>query len=151
MIICSFSNLSCMRSGFFIIAILLAVVLLTAGCSMVTGGLSDTSWKLIAYEGDGGEMVRADAYATLHFSGEGKVSGTAGCNSYSSDYRAGEREIVFSSPATTLIYCPGEGVMEQEGRFLYLLEQVRSYRIDGDILMMYGAGGREILVAGKLR
>ncbi len=140
-----------MRSGFFIIAILLAAILLTAGCSMVTGGLSGTSWTLVAYEGNDGEMVRADTYATLHFSEDGKASGTAGCNSYSAEYRASETEIAFRSPVSTLMYCPDEGVMEQEGRFLFLLEQVRSYQIDGDILMMYGAGGREILVAGKMR
>lgn len=140
-----------MRLSFFIIAILLAVVLVTAGCSMVTGGLPGTSWTLIAYEGDDGEMARADAYATLHFSEDGKVSGTAGCNSYFAEYRGNGDQVVFSSPDTTLMYCTGEGVMEQEGRFLFLLEEVRSYQIDGDILMMYGAGGREILVAGKLR
>ena len=140
-----------MRSGFFIIAILLAVVLVTAGCSMVTGGLSGTSWTLVAYEGDDGEMVRTDAYVSLHFSEDGTVSGTAGCNSYSAEYRGGGDQLVISSPASTLMYCPGEGLMEQEGRFLYLLKEVRSYQIDGDILMMYGAGGREILVAGKLR
>jgi len=135
----------------FAIAILLAAVLVTAGCSVVAGGLSGTSWRLVAYEKDDGEMVRADAYATLHFSDEGKVSGTAGCNSYSAEYRGGGDQLVISSPASTLMYCPGEGVMEQEGRFLYLLEEVRSYQIDGDILMMYGADDREILVAGKLR
>ncbi len=140
-----------MKPGFFIIAILLAVILVTAGCSMVTGGLSGTSWTLVAYQGDDGEMVRADTHATLHFSEDGKVSGTAGCNSYSAEYRAGETEITFSSPESTLIYCPGEDVMGQEGRFLYLLKDVRSYRIDGDILVMHGAGGGELLVAGKLR
>lgn len=140
-----------MRSGFFIIAILLAAILLTAGCSMVTGGLSGTSWTLVAYEGDDGEMVRADTYATLHFSEDGRLSGTAGCNSYSAGYRGGGDQLVFGPFDSTLMYCPGEGVMEQEGRFLFLLEQVRSYQIDGDILMMYGAGGREILIAGKIR
>ena len=140
-----------MRSGFFIIAILLAVFLVTAGCSMVTGGLSGTSWTLVAYKGDDGKMVRADAYATLYFSDDGKVSGTAGCNSYSAEYRAGETEITFSSPVPTLMYCSGEGVMEQEGLFLFLFEKVRSYQIEGDILMLFGAGGEELLVAGKLR
>lgn len=140
-----------MRSNIFILVSLLAAALLTAGCSMVTGGLSGTSWTLIAYQEDGGEMVRADAYATLHFSEDGIVSGTSGCNSYSAEYRSGGDEIAFISPTSTLMYCTGEGVMEQEGRFLFLLEQIHSYQIDGDILMMYGAGGRELLIAGKLQ
>ena len=140
-----------MRNSIFIIVSLLGAALLTAGCLTGPAGLSGTSWTLIAYPDDDGGMVRADAYVTLHFSGDGKVSGTAGCNSYSAKYHGGGDQVVFSSPASTLMYCTGEGVMEQEGRFLSLLEQVRSYRIDGDILMMYGAGGRELLVAGKLQ
>ncbi|WP_346865818.1 META domain-containing protein [Methanocalculus sp. MSAO_Arc2] len=130
---------------------LIAAFLLTAGCLTGSTGLPGTSWTLIAYAGDDGEMVRADAYATLIFSGDGTVRGTAGCNSYSADYRVGRDQITISSPASTLMYCTDEGVMEQEARFLYLLSQVRSFEIDGDILTMYGSGGKELLVAGKLR
>lgn len=140
-----------MRNSIYAIAILLAALLLTAGCSLVAGGLPGTSWTLVAYEGDGGGMVRADAYATLHFSEDGTVSGNAGCNSYSSQYRGGGDQLVFGPLASTLMYCTDEDAMEQEGRLLSLLEEVRSFEIDGDILMMYGAGGREILVAGKIR
>ena len=86
---------------------------------------------------------------TLHCSEEGTVTGNAACNSYSAEYRGSGEELVIGSVVSTLMYCADDSTMEQERIFFQLLSQVRSFEIDGDILTLYGSGGRELLVCGK--
>ena len=53
---------------------------------------------------------------------EGGVSGSAGCNSYSTQHSIGDAEIAFTSPRVTRRACAApDGVMDQESRFLNLL------------------------------
>jgi heat shock protein HslJ len=138
-----------MRISSLICGCLLLTALFTAGCLMPSSGLSDTSWMLIAYADAGGEMVRADAVTTFYFSDDGTLNGNAACNSYSAEYRRSDDQLVIGSVVMTEMYCTDESRMEPEIRFITLLGDVRSYRIDGDILMMYGAGGDELLISGR--
>ncbi|MCP1661426.1 heat shock protein HslJ [Methanocalculus sp. AMF5] len=129
---------------------LVAALFLTAGCLLDSSGLSGTSWVLAAYEDRDGQLTRAAVQATISFSDDGTLSGHAGCNSYSAEYREGRGAIVMSSPVATGLSCDDERVMEQEMRYLYLLTRVQSFEIEGDILTMYGPGDREILAFGRV-
>jgi len=139
-----------MKRNFLITGVLLLATLLATGCVVGGGDLPDTSWRLISYLGDDGQTVRAAAGGTISFSGDGTLQGSAGCNSYAAEYRAGQGQIVISQPVATEMYCMDESVMEEERRFLFLITQAAGYSLDGDILIFYQGDGREILAFGRM-
>ena len=52
--------------------------------------------------------------------------------------------------AVTRKACPGEGVMEQEQRFLSALASVATFRIEGDLLVLRRADDSGLVEARKL-
>ena len=77
---------------------------------------------------------------------EGGVSGSAGCNSYSTQHSIGDAEIAFTSPRVTRRVCATpDGVMQQETRFLNLLPSLTKFHIYGDRLFIYAEDGRAML------
>lgn len=67
---------------------------------------------------------------SLTFSIDGQVSGSAGCNRFMARYqRLGENAIQIRQAATTMMACP-EALMQQERRFLDLLEHLNRFKID---------------------
>jgi heat shock protein HslJ len=77
---------------------------------------------------------------------QGTVSGSAGCNTYSADYTYAET-LTMSSPVTTRIACEPD-VMEQEQRFLDLLQNVRTYNLEEQLLLQT-EDGRGLLFAAQ--
>jgi heat shock protein HslJ len=108
-----------------------------------------TTWQLESFvEGDATTPALPDAPITLQFDGntlrlEGEVSGSAGCNTYRAAYRH-VNEFTFSPPVSTRKACPPP-IMEQESRFLGVLEAVTSYAIDGDQLELRTEDGRALV------
>jgi heat shock protein HslJ len=87
---------------------------------------------------------------TLEFSGDGKVSGSAGCNSYSGTFEEDGTKLAISQVAVTLMACQEPtGIMEQEIAFLNALAAVQGYRIGGGQLALQDAGGQELLVFSR--
>ena len=112
---------------------------------------TETVWTLKSFvEGSKATPVLAGTEITLTFDGDtlrsaGHVSGSAGCNTYTAGYTYADT-LSFEAPATTRRACIGpDGIMEQEQRYLRLLEGVTGYRIiDGRLELT--AGGRATLV-----
>ena len=78
--------------------------------------------------------------------GEGRVSGSAGCNSYEARYGVDDQEITFDSLLATDRACANPaGVMEREARFLKLLPSLTKFHIYGDRLFIYAEDGRAML------
>ena len=79
---------------------------------------------------------------TATFTADGKLTGSAGCNTYSSTYQADAGSISIAEPVTTRMSCPEpEGVMEQEQAFLSALALTRRYSVDGGGLSLLTAEG----------
>ncbi|MBY6033827.1 META domain-containing protein [Marinobacter daepoensis] len=78
---------------------------------------------------------------TLRFLADNRVAGRASCNHYSGRYTLTGEGLTFSQQATTLMAC-APPLMNQERRFLELLEQVRDARIgrSGELLLETSAG-----------
>jgi heat shock protein HslJ len=110
--------------------------------------LAGTEWTLESFSSPGGETVSsviAGTTITAVFS-DGNVGGNAGCNSYGAGYRIDGAELSIEPPISTKMYCgEPEGVMEQENRYLNLLESVAGYRIDGNRLDLLDEGGATLL------
>jgi putative lipoprotein len=111
-----------------------------------------TVWTLQGFaEGETTTPVPNGTTITLSFDedtmGEqGTVSGSAGCNTYSADYTYAET-LTMSSPVTTRIACEPD-VMEQEQRFLDLLQNVRTYNLEEQLLLQT-EDGRGLLFAAQ--
>ena len=107
--------------------------------------LAGTNWVLDTYSTgeDAVSSVIAKTTITVTFSPDGNIAGNAGCNNYGAAYRLDGTNLSVSPPVSTKMYCgEPEGIMEQEARYLTLLESVAGYRIDGNRLdLLDGAGG----------
>ena len=72
------------------------------------------------------------------FGGDGSLTGSAGCNNYTTSYTADEGTITIEPPGSTRKLCPEpEGIMEQESAYLAALEAaetVRLQRADDELL-----------------
>ncbi|MBN1642098.1 MAG: META domain-containing protein [Anaerolineae bacterium] len=81
---------------------------------------------------------------------EGRVGGSAGCNTYSAAYSVEGEALSVGPAAATRMACPApEGVMAQEQRFLAQLSASTRYRIDGPQLWLEDdAGGALVFAAG---
>ena len=83
---------------------------------------------------------------TATFSPDGNITGNAGCNRYFAAYEAAESTMTIGPAGSTKMYCgEPEGTMEQEARYLGLLESVTGYRIDADQLDLFDEEGRTLL------
>jgi len=112
-----------------------------------TEAIEDTTWVLESYGEQGNlQVVLEGTEITATFeSAEGKVKGSAGCNSYFGGYQVDKNKLSIPMMAHTEMYCmEPEGVMEQETQYLRLLSAVESYEIiEGKLRII--AGSQELV------
>lgn len=86
--------------------------------------------------------VMEETTITAVFSEDGKLNGSAGCNTYMSSYTLDGQSITIQPLATTRKLCPEPaGVMEQEAAFVKTLPQATTYTISGGNLELRTAEG----------
>jgi heat shock protein HslJ len=124
----------------------LAIVISLSGFSCTSGGgasdappLAGTSWTVTAV---GGEALVAGSMATMVFGDDGKVSGSAGCNTFLASYESdGERLTIALIGASKKLCHEPDGVMAQEARFLAALgAAATTRRVDGRLEVATAAG-----------
>ena len=113
----------------------------------ISQDLAGTAWNLIAYNnGTGGfQSVAGDEPPTAAFADDGTLSGSAGCNSYTTSWKADDGSIEIGPAAATKMMCADEQVMTQEGRYLELMGLAETYTVNGATLEMFDADGTRIL------
>ncbi len=104
------------------------------------------SWVLKSYtDGKGGSIpVMAAAPVTAKFMGDGSLSGSSGCNQYSTTYSLSGESISISQAATTRMACEPL-VMVQETAYLTLLPKAGKFVIFGDSMTLYDSTGVVLL------
>lgn len=105
--------------------------------------LPGTRWEVTGIN-DGRQAVvsvQTGTRVTLAFDGQGRVTGSAGCNRFTARFEAGPGAVRIETPAATRIACPEPGVMAQEQAFLRALEAARTARIEADQLELRDADG----------
>ena len=105
--------------------------------------LANTSWRLTGLNNGKQAVVSvaADNGITATFTEDGTLAGSSGCNTYRATWATDGDTITIGPPMGTKKMCQGEGVMEQEARYLELLGVVATYRLDAGGLEMFDAGG----------
>ncbi len=131
---------------------LLISILLFAGCTGPAPGsrLEGTGWTLTGYVNNGTPVqIPAGTSVTLDFGDRGSLTGSAGCNHYFASYEVKGTTIAIGQAGSTLMYCTGPGVMEQESSYLVLLGQVKTFTAEGDRLVLADGNGIPILLFAK--
>jgi heat shock protein HslJ len=111
-----------------------------------TVDLNGTKWMLVAYgAADRPEAVLPETEITAEFH-DGQLTGSAGCNQYSSSYEQNGSELTTGAVASTRIGCEPP-INEQEMRVLQGLETAVSFEISNDTLTIQHENGVLVFVA----
>ena len=100
-----------------------------------TDTILDAYWMLLSVEGESPQAPNntRTAYLRLQES-ENDVKGFSGCNNFFGKYELSGSNIKSSNLGSTRMMCPD---MEQETKFMQMLERVSSYSISERILTLY--------------
>jgi heat shock protein HslJ len=135
---------------------LLAPLLLLAGCAsspgrpgsgFTTPELAGTRWVVTSIDG----RAPAGPALTADFSNDGRVSGDAGCNSYSGPFIQTGRTVQFGELLSTRRACVDEGRQRQETRLLALLEGATTLQLRRNRLTLRGAKGSLVFTQDEPR
>jgi heat shock protein HslJ len=119
-----------------------AMLLAAAGCASSSTGVREdelvrTAWIVERID----DVATATPAPTLTFDSERRVSGRASCNQYSGTLQLGAGTLRVAEPLSTRMACEPV-LMTQERRFLTALQEARTYRRDGDHLLLLDEAGR---------
>ncbi len=100
-----------------------------------TETILDAYWMLLSIEGESPQAPNntRTAYLRLQES-ENDIKGFSGCNNFFGKYTLSGNSLSFSNLGSTRMMCPD---MEQESRFMNVLERVTAYSIADRILTLY--------------
>jgi heat shock protein HslJ len=129
--------------------IILIPLLVIAGCTgqaPADSRLNGTGWTLTGYVYNGiPSQALTPIKVTLDFGNEGQITGSAGCNHYFASYELKGPAITIGQVGSTEMYCTTPGVMDQESAYLTLLNQAKTFSVEGDRLTVADAKGIIIL------
>jgi heat shock protein HslJ len=113
---------------------------------MAQNSLADTQWRLSSFGSSGAlASVIQGTTVTLKLGADGRASGSAGCNSYSGDYRVQGQTITFSRLISTKRACVNPEANQQETRYLAALESAGRFQSREDRLTIHYGNGRNTL------
>lgn len=109
----------------------------------VPTSLANSEWRLTGFNNGKHAVVGViqDVDITATFTEDGTLAGSSGCNTYRAAWRGGDGQISIGPAMGTKKMCDGEGVMEQEARYLELLGLVTNYRLDATHLDLFDDEG----------
>jgi heat shock protein HslJ len=109
--------------------------------------LGGVEWKVTSFNNDRHAVVGVLGESSIKVSfSDGRVSGSAGCNSFHGTYATEGRQIKVGPLATTRRACD-EPLMTQEREFLAALSSAVTWTIDGNVLDMHRADGERAIWA----
>lgn len=116
--------------------------------------LTSVTWNAVNFNNGNQAVVTLIEGTTITalFGEDGTLSGTAGCNNYSSAYTVDGETMTIEMGISTMMACEGpEGIMDQEMQYLNALPTTATYQIDGNTLTLRTADGAMVAnyVAGE--
>lgn len=122
---------------------LLFAILLSACAPAAAPDLNGTEWQLTELNG---KSLPVYIRITLSFQ-DGQAGGSAPCNGYGAGYVQDGSNLALEPAMTTLMYC--EGVMDYEAEYLQAFSNVKSFRLENEVLSLLDESGAVLLVFGK--
>jgi heat shock protein HslJ len=114
--------------------------------------IEDRTWVLEKYGKQNSlQSAMAEKETTAKFdNASGKVSGSAGCNSFSASYQKNRDKLTVSMAISTKMFCPiPNGIMQQETQFLGALQGAESYKVVNGKLEIYCSDARLLVFHAK--
>ncbi len=112
--------------------------------------LEGVTWKVTGFNNGRQAVVSAVTGTTLTLTFEnGMVQGSSGCNTFRAPYTSEGNRLTIGAPAATRKQCAGEGVMEQEQKFLAALSTAKVWTIESGTLDVHRADGQRVLMASR--
>lgn len=112
--------------------------------------LGGTKWDVVNYN-NGKEAVvsvTTGTELTLNFGADGRVSGSAGCNSFTGTFESADGTLKIGPLASTRMLCSEPaGIMEQEAQYLTALQNSATYEIVNGALTIRDTAGAMQVVA----
>ena len=105
----------------------------------VTVNTADTSLVLVSYLDDQGQQapVLPGTQITAVLGANNSLSGSAGCNTYSTTYQINGANLTIAPPSAGKKVCADpQGIMEQENAYLAALTKVNGFQVAGDTLKL---------------
>jgi heat shock protein HslJ len=125
-----------------LVMIMLGFLTLAACSPSSSQALTANLWMLTELDG---QAPLPDTAITAEFSDDGKVGGSASCNSYSTTYTVKGDQISFSEQiAATLMACD-EPIMTQEQKYLEVLSETATYEVSDDVLTLFDTNGNSLV------
>lgn len=113
--------------------------------------LAGTAWQLQTITvGNIARSPVANTTLALWFGTDGKLRGSAGCNSFEGGYKTTGEIIEISKLVATLKACVEPGVMEQEQQYLAVLAKAQLFQLRGEELAITYDNGSGTLVYGTV-
>ena len=104
------------------------------------------TWTLSTMDG---KPLVANTTITAEFTADGRVAGRSGCNSYGGSAKAASGRLTVGDLASTLMACQGDGVMEQESRYLAAIRAATAYAVANGELRLGPSATAASLVFGS--
>ena len=106
--------------------------LLASYTQQPTTSLVGPTWVMTSYNNGKGGVVSAlpDTEVTTISGKTGKLSGSAGCNTYSAPYTVDGNKIKIGPAISTMMACE-QPIMDQEAQYLAAIQQAATYNIQG--------------------
>jgi heat shock protein HslJ/uncharacterized membrane protein len=112
--------------------------------------LEGVTWKVTGFNNGRQAVVSTVTGTAITLSFEnGKVQGSAGCNTFRAPYTSDGNRLSIGAVATTRKLCPAEGVMEQERQFLAALKTAQVWTVESGTLDVHRADGERVLMASR--
>jgi heat shock protein HslJ len=108
-------------------------------------------WKVTGVNtGDAVSSPILDTELTAVFADDGSLTGSAGCNNYTTTYTAETGDISIEPSASTKKFCPEpEGVMEQEASYLAALAATATYGFNGSTMGFSDSEGKKLVTFAR--
>ena len=134
------------RSVVAMVALAVLSVGIVAGCSTQASQLQGTDWLLKIYPAADGSQAMADpAVRTTALFQAGVLSGSGGCNQYSTAYQLSGDKLTIGPAASTMMACP-DPAGAQEQAYFAALPNTASYAVSRGTLTLYNGSGTAFLV-----
>jgi heat shock protein HslJ len=91
-----------------------------------------------------GKKLKGKIQTTLDIANDGAISGNGGCNRFMGNIKFDGNKVTVTPVGSTMMACP-KRQMEQEKRFHAALEQVKTWKIHKDKLVLIDDKDREVL------
>ena len=110
-----------------------------------SSSLEDTEWQMTYYNDGQGALLQALDDTAVHatFHDDGSMTGSAGCNTFTTTYETDGDDITIQPAATTRMACD-QPVMDQEFAFLQALERATVHDLGSGTLTLRTADDEQL-------